>query len=74
MKGGSIMTRREIISMIKQEGIDPCEVSLAAVSAYRVAFYEKSGRPMGFMQAVVEMYGKDELDGEWMRMDGECRV
>jgi hypothetical protein len=52
------------------------EVSLSAVSAYRVAYYEKSGRPMGFMQAVREMYGRDEGDGEWMRMDGEieCRA
>ena len=68
------MTRREIVSMIKQEGIDPCEVSLAAVSAYRVAFYEKSGQPLSFMEAVREMYGKMEMDGDWLRMDGECRV
>ena len=70
------MTKREITSMIEQEGIDPMEVSLSAVSAYRVAYYEKSGRPMGFMQAVREMYGRDEGDGEWMRMDGEieCRA
>ena len=70
------MTRREIASQIEQEGIDPMEVSLSAVSAYRIAFFEKSGRPMGFIDAVREMYGGDEQDGEWMRLDGEieCRV
>jgi hypothetical protein len=70
------MTKREIAYQIEQEGIDPMEVSLSAVSAYRVEYFEKSGRPMGFMQAVVEMYGGDEQDGEWLRLDGEieCRT
>jgi hypothetical protein len=70
------MTKREIAYQIEQEGIDPMEVSLSAVSAYRVEYFEKSGRPMGFMQAVVEMYSKDEMDGDWMRLDGEieCRT
>ena len=70
------MTKREITSMIEQEGIDPMEVSLSAVSAYRVAYYEKSGKPMEFMQAIREMYQRDEGDRDWLRMDGEieCRV
>ena len=40
------MTRREIAYQIESEGIDPLEVSLSAVNAYRVAFYEKSGHTL----------------------------
>ena len=64
------MTKREIASRIEAEGIDPCDVSLSAVAAYRVAYLEKSGHPKTFMEAVVEMYGVDQGD-EWLRLDGE---
>jgi len=57
------MTKREIAYQLETEGIDPCEVSLSAVSAYRVAYFEKSGHTMGFMEAVREMY-KVESDEE----------
>jgi hypothetical protein len=71
------MTKREMVARIEAEGIDPVDVSLAAVNAFRVALWEKSGVSVGFMEAVVEMYGKDEdggMEGDWIRMDGECRV
>lgn len=69
------MTRREIVSQLEQEGIDPVVISLSAVNAYRATFYEKSGHTMGFLRAVREMYGRGENGREWIRMDGEveCR-
>jgi hypothetical protein len=70
------MTKREIMTQIQAEGIDPCEVSLSAVSAYRVAFYEKSGHTITFLEAVKEIYGRDRnKSGRWLKkeMKVECR-
>ena len=71
------MTKREIYNLIEAEGIDPFDVSCSAVVAYRVAYYEKTGHIMGFMEAVKEMYGEDcNKNGRWLRMDmrEECRA
>ena len=75
MKGVHTMTKCEIVSQLEQEGIDPANVSLSAVNAYRATYFEKSGHVMGFLMAVREMYGKGEQGQEWIRMDGkiECR-
>ena len=74
-KGEHAMTKREIVSQLEQEGIDPAVISLSAVNAYRATYFEKSGHTMGFLRAVREMYGKGEQGQEWIRMDGEieCR-
>lgn len=60
------MTKREIVSQLEQEGIDPANVSLSAVNAYRATYFEKSGHVMGFLMAVREMYGKG---GKWPGVD-----
>lgn len=69
--------RHEIALQIKAEGIDIFQVSIPAVQAYRVAFFEKSGEKLEFIQAVREMYGKEsDEDMEWLRqdMEMECRA